>query len=182
MCDSGSTESIPSLVPNSNTFDSSDTMKVKLRWVSITPLGFPVVPEVKMSEATASGFCRRSSARLCSRSTSSCGTAKASANDQTFVDKPASASAAASASPCLSARSSPASTPAAPDARATFTSSAIDDSCPTGTTVAPALRIPKYAIDHSGAFFANNNTRSPAATWCVSRKTPTRAASSARSA
>ena len=36
-------------------FDSSDTMKVKLRCVSITPLGLPVVPEVKIDEASASG-------------------------------------------------------------------------------------------------------------------------------
>ena len=34
-------------------------MKVKLRWVSITPLGLPVVPEVKISEATVSGACLR---------------------------------------------------------------------------------------------------------------------------
>ncbi len=55
---SGSTESIPSLTPNSKTRDSSDTMKVKLRWLSITPLGLPVVPEVKISEATVSGCTR----------------------------------------------------------------------------------------------------------------------------
>ena len=60
---SGSTDSIPSLTPNSKIFDSSDTMKVKFRWVSITPLGLPVVPEVKISDAIASGLWRRTSLR-----------------------------------------------------------------------------------------------------------------------
>ena len=72
---SGSTDSIPSLTPNSNIFDSSDTMKVKLRWVSITPLGLPVVPEVKISDASASGLERLVSLAPRSCSTASSGSA-----------------------------------------------------------------------------------------------------------
>ena len=72
--------------------------------------------------------------------------------------------------------------PTASDARATLTSSATVDSCPTGTDVAPAFSVPKYAIAHSGAFFANSITRSLAATPRTARKTPTRVASSCRSA
>ena len=140
---SGSTDSIPSLTPNSKIFDSSDTMKVKLRWVSITPLGLPVVPEVKISDASASGLARRASFAPRSRSTASSGSANTSENGQSFVARPASANAAASASPSLSSRSSPISRPTAPEARATLTSSATFSSRSTGTTVAAALSTPK---------------------------------------
>ena len=68
---------MPSLTPNSNTFDSSETMKVRLRWVSMTPLGLPVVPEVNSSDATASGPCLVNSDFARSCSTSSSGSSKA---------------------------------------------------------------------------------------------------------
>ncbi len=85
---SGSTDSIPSLTPNSKIFDSSDTMNVKFRWVSITPLGLPVVPDVKISDASASGLCRRSSPAARARSTSMSGSANAVANGQSLVAEP----------------------------------------------------------------------------------------------
>ena len=140
---SGSTDSIPSLTPNSKIFDSSETMKVKLRWVSITPLGLPVVPEVKINDASASGLERLASLAPRSRSTARSGSVKTSENGQSLVVSPASAKAAASASPSLSRRSSPMRRPTAPEARATFTSSATLSSRSTGTTVAAALSTPK---------------------------------------
>jgi len=138
--------------------------------------------DVKINDASASGLCRRTIWVARARSTSSSGSTNASLNDQSFVLKPASASARRSASSFLSYRSSPTSMPTASDARATFTSSAIVDSCPTGTEVAPAFSVPKYAIAHSGAFLANSITRWFAATPRTARNTPTRVASSCRSA
>ena len=48
----GSTDSTPSLVSMSKTDDNIETMLVRLRCESITPFGRPVVPEVKISDAT----------------------------------------------------------------------------------------------------------------------------------
>ena len=52
---SGSTERTPSLVSMSKTDESIETMFVKFLCESMTPFGCPVVPDVKMSEATGCG-------------------------------------------------------------------------------------------------------------------------------
>jgi hypothetical protein len=48
----GRTERTPSCVVMSNTDESIETMFVKFLCESMTPFGVPVVPEVKMREAT----------------------------------------------------------------------------------------------------------------------------------
>ncbi len=62
---------MPSPVSISKTDESIETMFVKFLCESMTPFGWPVVPEVKMSDATAFGdtFAGRSAMRsssLCS--------------------------------------------------------------------------------------------------------------------
>ncbi len=73
----------------SNTDDNIETMLVRLRCESITPFGWPVVPEVKMSEATLCACARCGSNAM--RSSSVCFVR----HREDFVDTSTSAS-----SPC----------------------------------------------------------------------------------
>ena len=59
---SGSTRQQPSLHIDLNSDDSFATIDVKFLCVSITPLGVPVVPDVKISDASVSGLSLRCSA------------------------------------------------------------------------------------------------------------------------
>ena len=139
-----------------NSDDSLLVIAVRFLCVSITPFGVPVVPDVKISDASTSPFVSGRptsavSAPSASRSSSS-STGVASGvpprissarRSTTFADITASFAFAAVArlatSPGISSRSS-------------------------GTTTAPARMIAKYAMPHSGRFSLIRITRSPAAT------------------
>ena len=62
----------------SKTDDSIETMLVRLRCESITPFGWPVVPEVKISEATLCACTRCGNRAMRSSSVCSSGNAKTS--------------------------------------------------------------------------------------------------------
>ena len=149
------------------------TSAAKLRWVSITPLGLPVVPLVKSSEATSSGeaFLRTAPMPL-GRSGSP---AKASPKLMSLVPRPAAASAFSSAG-CFSRMNSVTRQIFASLRRAMLMISASASSLSTGTAVQPARRMPKKATPHSGRFSPMSITRSCGCTPLASRALPTRAA------
>ena len=55
MCDSGRIDRIRVSVPSGTTPCSEVVLDTMFRWLSITPLGSPVLPEVNTISAIASG-------------------------------------------------------------------------------------------------------------------------------
>ena len=138
----GSTESTPSLVLMSKTDESIETMLVRLRCESITPLGRPVVPEVKISEARDWAVTRLGKRAIRSSSVNSSGKAKTSSNVHIGTWRFASANIVAS-SGCSSVIFWLRIIPAASPARAKLTISAVELSGSTGMQLAPAFSTPK---------------------------------------
>ncbi len=140
---SGSTESMPSVVSISKTDESIETMLVKFRCESITPLGCPVVPEVKMSEATVFGETFGGQQRDALVFGRLVGQLEDLVKRQRRVSKPGLGELLAEGRGARRRHFSPMMMPAAPPARAKLTISSVVLSGSTGTQVAPALSTPK---------------------------------------
>ena len=161
----------------SSTLESMEIMFVKFLCESITAFGLPVVPEVKISDATALPRTFGGSKARRFDSSSSSGISKISLNTQTGISTP---------SPFkMSARSgfSPASfgliaiADASP-AFAKLTISSTELAGSIGIAVAPDLSIPKYVRPHSGMLFENKMTRSPCFISLCAKKPAARSVSS----
>ncbi len=127
---SGSTLSSPCPTRRSNSVASFEAREAKLRWVSSTPFGFPVVPLVKRREATSSA-----AAVLCSGC--ACSGAPRSNSGKGRTRSPG------GGPPSRSSARGEATSTRAPAARAQFWISASEDCASSGAAVAPALRMPK---------------------------------------
>ena len=144
------------------------TSAAKFPCVSITPLGAPVVPEVKTMEASVlrSGAGRASGRPL--RTNGRLSSANSSSTMSPFIS--------ANALPRRFATSAEHSAAAGVAMRQIGASSSGEIRWSSGTATAPAERIEKYASTHSGEFSPTSSTRSPVLTPRIPSSSPARCA------